>query len=68
MFGQTALFFYFIHIPVLAIPALVFNLFRAGSLAWAYGAAVIGLAVLYPLCGKYRDYKFARPRSLVRYL
>lgn len=68
VFGQTALFFYFIHIPVLAIPALVFNLFRAGSLAWAYGAAVIGLAVLYPICRKYRDYKFAYPRSRVRYL
>ncbi|MGH8647093.1 MAG: hypothetical protein ACREX4_22615 [Gammaproteobacteria bacterium] len=68
VFGQTALFFYFIHIPVLAIPALVFDLFRAGSLAWAYGAAVIGLAVLYPICRKYRDYKFAHRRSRMGYV
>jgi len=53
---------------VLAVPALVFDLFRAGSLAWAYGAAVIGLGVLYPICRKYRDYKFAHRRSWVRYL
>lgn len=68
VFGQTALFFYFIHIPVLAVPAVVFDLFGAGSLSWAYGAAVIGLGVLYPICRKYRDHKFAYPRSLVRYL
>jgi uncharacterized membrane protein len=68
VFGQTALFFYFIHIPVLAVPAAIFDLSRAGSLAWAYGAAVIGLGVLYPICQKYRDYKFASPRSLMRYV
>jgi len=68
VFGQTALFFYFIHIPVLAAPAVVFDHFRAGSLAWAFGAAVIGLVALYPICRRYRGYKRAHPGALTRYI
>jgi uncharacterized membrane protein len=68
VFGQTALFFYFIHIPVLVLPGVTFDLFDAGSLAWAYGGAALGLVVLYPLCRWYRGYKSKRAGSWVRYV
>lgn len=68
VFGQTALFFYFVHIPVLAVPAVIFDLFHAGSLAWAYGAAAIGLVVLYPICRRYRGHKLAQPGGLTSYI
>jgi hypothetical protein len=68
VFGQTPLFFYPLHVPLLAAPAIVFGLFRAGSLAWAYGAAATVLALLYPLCRSYRSFKFAHPKAWVRYI
>ncbi len=68
VFGQTPLFFYLLHVPLLAAPAIVFGLFRAGSLAWAYGAAATVLALLYPLCRRYRSFKFAHPEAWVRYI
>ncbi len=67
VFGQTPLFFYFLHFSLLALSKGVLGVGSAGGLAWAYGAAGIVLTVLYPFCRWYRNYKFANPQSLTRY-
>ena len=68
VFGQTPLFFYFLHFSLLALSKGTLGVGSAGGLAWAYGAAGIVLTVLYPFCRWYRNYKFANPQSLTRYL
>jgi uncharacterized membrane protein len=68
VFGQTPLFFYVAHFYLLA--ALAFAIFKeATSLQMAYVIWVVILAVLYPICAKYRDFKLAKPSgSFWRYL
>jgi uncharacterized membrane protein len=68
VFGQTALFFYLLHMAMLGAPAVAFDLIGKGSLLWAYGAALTTLVVLYPICHKYRSYKSTHPDSWVRYI
>ncbi|MGH8534552.1 MAG: DUF1624 domain-containing protein [Gammaproteobacteria bacterium] len=68
VFGQTPMFFYFLHFSLLALSKGVLEVGGAGGLAWAYGAAAIVLTLLYPFCRWYRNYKFAHPQSLTRYL
>ncbi len=69
VFGQTALFFYVLHLPLLGTAAVVLTggIGRRGlPEAWAAAAAV--LAALYPVCRLYRAYKSAHPRGLAQYL
>jgi hypothetical protein len=67
LFGATALFFYLLHVHLLGLGALIFHIGRAG-LGRTYLAASIALAILYPLCARYRRYKWAHPDGWTRYL
>jgi uncharacterized membrane protein len=63
LFGRTALFFYIIHLWVYAILGLPF---RAGcGLAAMYGLWLLGLAILYPLCYGYDQFKRHKPADSV---
>jgi uncharacterized membrane protein len=66
--GQTALFFYVLHWPLLGLPAAVFGLFRSGALATSYAAAAGVVIVMLPLCRWYRGYTRAHPSGWARYV
>jgi uncharacterized membrane protein len=69
LFGQTALFFYVLHIPLLGVLALLSTggIAQAGLVATYLGTAV-GLLILYPICAAYRRYKSGHPRGWAQYL
>ncbi len=66
--GQTALFFYLLHIHLLALGAKVFGVYEKLGLASAYLGGAVILVVLYPACARYRRYKREHPTSLARYV
>jgi uncharacterized membrane protein len=66
--GQTALFFYLLHLPLLAAAAMALGRFRAGGLFETFLAAGLALALLYPACLWYRRYKAAHPRGWPQYI
>jgi uncharacterized membrane protein len=68
VFGQTALFFYILHIAFLEISARVLNLHMNMGLGTTCMAAIAVLALLYPCCIWYRRYKTSHPRGWARYL
>ena len=71
VFGQTALFFYLLHVPLLTLSGLAFPGLRSGGcgglLATWIGAAAV-LAVLYLPCRAWRSYKRAHPRGPARFI
>lgn len=66
--GQTPMFFYLLHIPLLALLARGLDVEHKLGLGAAYGFALVAVAVLYPLCRVYRRYKAAHPDRIVRYV
>jgi uncharacterized membrane protein len=66
--GQTALFFYLLHIHLLTLAAWLLGAARAGGLGATWGATAATLVVLYPACRWYRGYKRAHPDGWPRYL
>lgn len=68
VFGQTAFFFYLIHMHMLIFSALALGMFRQQGLGAAYLAALGVLILLYPLCLWFRRFKARRPQSWVRYI
>ena len=66
LFGQTALFFYVVHLLLYrllpAVPLL------RGNLASAYLAWLLGLAAMVPLCAAYWSLKRRYPRSVLQYV
>jgi uncharacterized membrane protein len=68
VYGQTALFFYLLHWPLLGLPALALGLFRSGGLVTTYLAAATVLLVMIPICRWYRRYKRAHPHGWARYI
>jgi uncharacterized membrane protein len=68
VFGQTALFFYLLHFPLLGAAAMALGRFGTGDLVDVYLAAAGVLAVLYPVCRWYRGVKQRRPTSWLRYI
>lgn len=72
VFGQTALFFYLVHVHIMNLGCPL--LFGGGmghapfGLAGAWLGAVAALAVMYPLCLVFRARKAERPTSLLRFL
>jgi len=68
VFGQTAFFFYVVHMPALHLAAAALGMHKSGGLLEATVASAIGLIALYPACRLYRSYKRAHPESLLRYL
>ena len=68
VFGQTAFFFYLLHMHILLIAGIATGMFMNHGLGTAYLAALGVLILLYPLCLWFRRFKAARPRGWVRYI
>jgi uncharacterized membrane protein len=68
VFGRAPLFFYIIHVHLLALASWLLNMHQAGGLTETYLATAAALLVLYPLCRWYGRVKKAHPRSLLRYI
>jgi uncharacterized membrane protein len=68
VFGRTPLFFYILHVHLLAVAAWALNLHRAGGLVETGLATLVVLGALYPLCRFYDRFKRAHPKSLLRYV
>jgi uncharacterized membrane protein len=66
--GQTALFFYLIHVHLLEGAAVALGVKKQLGLGAAYGATAVALAVLYPACAWYQRYKAAHPGGWTRYV
>jgi len=67
IFGQTSMFFYLCHIPLLALLAHALGLYHARGIGAAFGFAAVAALVLFPLCRWYRSFKAAHPASLARF-
>ena len=68
VFGQTAFFFYLIHMHILIFSALALGMFMQQGLGAAYLAALGVLILLYPVCLWFRRFKARRPKGWVRYI
>jgi uncharacterized membrane protein len=68
VFGQTAFFFYVMHIFILEVSARSLDMYMTGGLGTSTIATIISLVLLYPICRWYRGYKSAHPKSVARYL
>jgi uncharacterized membrane protein len=68
VFGQTAFFFYVLHIVILEMSARALNLHEEMGLGTTYLAAMAALILLYPLCLWYRRYKTSHPDGWARYI
>jgi uncharacterized membrane protein len=68
VFGRTPLFFYLIHVHLLAAGARLLNMQQTGGLSETGLAATAVLLVLYPLCRWYGRVKKSHPGSLLRFL
>jgi uncharacterized membrane protein len=66
--GQTPMFFYLLHFPLLVQSARLFGIEKKYSIGAAYLGAAAVIAVLYPVCRWYRGYKAAHRTSWVRYV
>jgi uncharacterized membrane protein len=68
LFGQTALFYYLLHIHALKLVAWITGLHGKLGLLSSYVGALAVLVVLYPACAWYRRYKAAHPASWARWI
>ncbi len=66
--GQSAFFFYLLHAHLLWLGAWSLGLLHAAGLATTYLAAAVVIALLLPLCQRFRRYKVSHPRSLAQYI
>lgn len=66
--GQSAFFFYLLHAHLLWLAAWATGTLQAKGLAVTYLAAAAVVALLLPLCERFRRYKVAHPGSVVRYI
>jgi hypothetical protein len=66
--GQSALFFYLLHIHILELAAHALGMVKSGGLVETYLAAAAVIALLFPLCWWYRSYKLRHPNSLARFI
>lgn len=68
VFGQTAFFFYVLHIFLYETSSRLLGLHMEAGLGTSTLAMVIGLVVLYPVCRWYRGFKAAHAGTVLRYL
>ena len=66
--GQTALFFYVLHVHVLLAASHALGIHKKAGLVETWVAAGLAVLGLYPLCVWYRRYKLAHPDGWTRYL
>ena len=68
VFGQSALFFYLVHVHLVMSAARWLDLTRSLSIGGTLFAALSAAALLYPLCIGYRHLKRRHPKSILRYV
>jgi uncharacterized membrane protein len=68
LFGQTALFFYLLHVHILKGVAVALGVYRANGLWVVYLAWLALLALLYPACRWYLGVKRRHPDSVLRFV
>jgi uncharacterized membrane protein len=68
LLGQTALFFYLLHVHLLEGSALLLGVRKQLGLGATYVAAAAALGVLGVACSWYRRYKAAHPLGWTRYV
>jgi uncharacterized membrane protein len=68
VFGQSALFFYLLHIHLLVFSARLLGVESRCGLAATLMAAAATLVILHPLCARYQAYRVSHPGSLTRFL
>lgn len=68
IFGQSALFFYVLHIHLLALAAKALGMYAKSGLLSTYIATVLLTIALYPLCLLYRKHKTSHPKSWLRFI
>ena len=68
VFGQTPLFFYILHVHLLAIAAWLLNMRHSDGLIETLTATLAVLLVLYPACLWYRRVKQNKGFGLQRYI
>ncbi len=66
--GQTPMFFYLLHFPMLVESAHFLRVESKLGLGATLLAAASVIAILYPACRAYRSYKSAHKRSWARYI
>jgi uncharacterized membrane protein len=66
--GQSAFFFYLLHAHLLRLGAWSLGLLHRGGLAVTYLAAAVVIAVLLPLCVRFRRYKASHPDGVAQYI
>ena len=70
-FGQTALFFFVVHLYLYGkvISEVIPPTFLSGAgIVRGYLEFAMGIAILYPLCAAYNRVRRSRPNSILRYL
>lgn len=65
-FGQSALFFYLVHVHLLKGLAFALGVHKRLGLAASVAAWALCLAALVPLCARYRVLRRRHPRSVLR--
>ena len=66
--GQTPMFFYLLHFPLLVQSARLLGVESKLGLGAAYLAAATVVAILYPVCRWYRGYKAAHRTGWARFV
>jgi uncharacterized membrane protein len=67
-FGQTALFYYLLHVHVMALFAFAVGWTHAFGVGGAYLGAAGIIVALYPACRWYQGYKAAHPNGWTQYI
>ena len=68
VFGQTAFFFYVVHIFFYEVTARLLGLYMQEGLLVSTIAMTVGLVVLYPVCRWYRGFKAKHAGTVLRYM
>jgi uncharacterized membrane protein len=66
--GQTPMFFYLLHFPLLELSAKVLGVDHKLGIAAAFLGAATVVVALYPACRVYGRYKAAHPGGWTRYV
>ena len=67
VFGRTPLFFYVIHVHLLAVAAHLLGMYKTGGLKETLAATILVLMILYPLCRWFGSIKKSHSGSFLRY-